>query len=64
MKEDFDYVTYTWIGRNGGNAFSESHTPALGPQETTSINPKEQHSDFNKSDKHLDSYHLYFSSKL
>ena len=67
MKEEAFYGNDDLFNWNDGHASRESSSSAFSSQEEPQVvsKPESQpHSDFNHSNRRLDSYHLFFSSRL
>lgn len=67
MQRDFSNGTDGVFNGNVGNASCESYASAFGTQEARQITEEENQEDtpeFSQSNRRLDNYHLYFSSRL
>lgn len=66
MQRDFSNGTDGVFNGNVGDASRESYASAFGPQEDPQIEEDIQTEtpDFKQSNRRLDNYHLYFSSRL
>lgn len=66
MQRDFSNGTDGVFNCNAHNASGESYASAFGTQEDQQIENEneENYPDFNQSNRRLDLYHLYFSSRL
>jgi hypothetical protein len=66
MQQEFSNGTDGRFDSNVGDASGESCASAFGTQENPKIEEDNQSKsqDFNQSNRRLDSYHLFFSSRL
>ena len=67
MQREISNGTHGMFNSNVGDASGESYASSFGTQEDHQINEKENeetYPDFKQSNRRLDSYHLFFSSRL
>ena len=66
MQRDYSNRTDSMFNSNVGDASGEPYASAFGTRENHQIEEDNQTEipDFKKSNRRLDNYHLYFSSKL
>ncbi len=67
MQTEYSNGTDGLFSRNDGNVTGKPDASAFGTQEGNEVTKngnEESYPDFNKSNRRLDNYHLYFSSWL